>query len=333
MNDTDHVKKERRWWHEVTLWNFLLVALIISAFVMSAVAIARQNGVATAMALATRGQIMSNSVRPGAKTGRTVSIASLMTREARVTTSFCERRVYYTLGGRVNDSLHRLTEPIDVFTQPPMLDYYYYPIAVTLDIDVGEEVGAALAAASKSMFRLSSEARYMSFTYNITTNYQHFSSIRLLEVEFAPYEQSVRKPREIVLCSNTAAVASKRCDRHADEKIITVHDTRWRAVVPQAPATQKAPSDADARARTAAPKPRTQSADSEEEIFDLIESGDASPSRIDAQKEDVQGLRLYNVVFYRAVPRDNLYLGHQMGAQGAQKLAEERVLSIELDYC
>ena len=47
----------------------------------------------------------------------------------------------------------------------------------------------------------------------------------------------------------------------------------------------------------------------------------------------MQGWRLYNVVFYRAVPRDNLYLGHQMGAQAAQQAPEERVLSIELDYC
>jgi hypothetical protein len=334
MNDAEsgHHKKDKRWYHEITLWSCLNFIFWVSIFSMAIAILVQQSHLSSATSLM---QSRMTTLGRGTPNGRTLSVASQLALDVPVLTRMCEEQMYYAARGTANDTLHKLKATIDDITGEPLASYYHYAVSAAVDIEVGADVARQLETATKAMFKLNSEVKYMSFAYNVTTDYPFFSSIRLQELEFNPFEHAWRNARQIVLCSNSAAVSSLRCDRHGDEKIITVHNTKWRPVVPGAPVTEKKPAVPDSRVRTAQPKPRTQSADSEEELFDLIESPDSSPTRIDAQKDEIMGKRLYNVVFYRLVasPGDRVYQSHQMGSGGVQQPREEKILTLELSRC
>lgn len=333
MSDSDHHHhhhhKEKRWYSELTFLGLLWWALVIAAFVMFIVILVQQSNQASSMALM-QSRMAGIATQSRGPPGRTVAVSAQMLPDTSTLTRLWERQMYYTTRGTANDTLHKLKESIDTLTSEPFSTYYHYDISVELDIEVGDAVARELAQAAQKLGKFNGDVAYMSFTYNITTNYPYFSTIKLQELEFNAYEQTWVNLRQIVMCSNTgAATSAMRCDRHGDEKIVTVHNRKWRPVDPSRPAAAtKKPVETGVR--TAPPKPRTQSADNDDEIFDLIESGDNSPTRIDAQKAQLTGRRLYNAVFYRPLPSDRLYMAHQMGT-ASQLAREEKILTLELN--
>lgn len=322
-----HHHKDKRWYHDLTFLGVLWWLIAIAAFIMFIVILVNQSNQASSMALM-RAHMNGLSTQSRGPPGRTVAVQPQLDPEASVITRLWERQMYYTTRGTANDTLHKLKETIDVLTTEPFSTYYHYDLSVELEIELGDGVLRKLSTAARELGRIDTDVQYMSFTYNITTNYPYFSTVELQELEFNAHDATWVNQRQITMCSNTASVSTRRCDRHGDEKIVTIHNKKVRPVTPTVRTGPPGKKQPETGVRTAPPKPRTQSADSDDEIFDLIEMVDNSPTRTDAQKAQLTGRRLYNAVFYRQAAADRIY---QMGSGAGNRGREEKVLTLELN--
>lgn len=291
--------------------------------------------------------VMTNmeSINANRNGGRVVTVSSMMNPNGQDIHSrirMCSKEIYYTRYGDWNDTLVKLDMPIEDILTPGMINNYFYPISVTLDIEFNVDTTEISSTNSGSLFKLNPSVKYMTFSYNITTNYPFFSTIKLIEVEFNPFEQALRPPRNILMCSNSHVLDTKRCDRHGDDKIVTLHNKNWRPIV--SGSGQKKPLDKPTEkprqtvATTTTNEDKYNSANTEEEMYDMIESVENSFSYVDAQKGEITGLRLYNVLFYkknlnRQSMTHNGGGGNPRYSNNNNEREEERVLTLELRQC
>lgn len=258
----------------------------------------------------------------------------------------CSKEVYYTKYGEWNDTLMKVNMSIEDLLTSPLVNSYFHPISVTLEIEFNTNVvDSSESTQTKSLLELNPTMKFMLFTYNITTNYPFFSTVNLMELEFDPFGSTLRPPRTISMCSNNNDIITRRCDHRGDEKIITIHNKNLR---PLATVRSQRKSSTEKAADTTTPQTKqpivsnnnngagsTNSGNTDEEMYDMIgAAADNSYSHADSQKSEISGLRLYNVVFYKK-NQDKQFISHNPNSRNNNNnnMREEKVLTLELKHC
>lgn len=256
----------------------------------------------------------------------------------------CSKEIYYTRYGEWNDTLMKVDMSIEEILTQPLVNSYFHPVSVSLEIEFNTNVidSSESSTTTKSLLDLNPSMKFMLFSYNITTNYPFFSTINLMELEFDSFEQTLRPPRTIVMCSNGNDITTRRCDHRGDEKIITIHNKNLRPLtttrIQRKPAAVR-PLDDTTTPETKQPiinnngGGRNTGTTSDEEMYDMIKGGDNSYSHADSQKSEISGLRIYNVVFYKR-NQDKQFIGHNPNGRGNNNnMREDKVLTLELKHC
>ena len=356
------------WYLAIGLRQLVLLSLAIIGVVLGAVAIGRQDSGFAARAFIDRMQ--SHQGAPHGN-GRAISIAAIVAegRPRRVSLCAPDTTVYYsTTGGRINDTLRRLTQDIEEITSDPqMKGAWYYPVEVRIDLEFNTDTTAVRSAATRTLFK-SAGIQYMAYVYNITTSYPFVSSVRLDELEFQPYNAAYKRPRRVLMCSNVLA-GTKRCDHGAAVaspngrasvlfepetlSIATIHSVTWRQIrmdsggeeeEQQKQQTPKTPF----LAPTTSPRLNDLTVvNSEDDLYDQIETNDVAETiaAIERQKESILGLRIYDLVFYRRslssnnkpttpfIPNPHTSTGTTTGNGGSNAITEEKLFTIQLQRC
>lgn len=256
----------------------------------------------------------------------------------------CSKEIYYTRFGEWNDTLMKVDMPIEDILTQPLVNSYFHPISVTLEIEFNTNIiDSSESSQTKALLELNPAMKFMLFTYNITTNYPFFSTVNLMELEFDPFGQTLRPPRNIVMCSNNNDIASKRCDHRGDEKIITIHNKNLRPL--STIRSQRKPSPGGKPLDSTTPQTKQpivsnvgggngNSGTTDDEMYDMIGVVDTSYSHIDSQKSEISGLRLYNVVFYKK-NQDKQFISHNPNSRdnNGNNMREEKVLTLEMKHC
>ena len=255
------------------------------------------------------------------------------------TIRMCAKEIYYTRYGEWNDTLIKLDLPIEDILTQPLVNSYFHQISVTLDIEFNTNVvNSDDSPTPKALLELNPTMKFMLFSYNITTNYPFFSTINLMELEFDAFEQTIRPPRSIVMCSNNNDIATRRCDHRGDEKIITIHNKNLRPLTTVR--TQRKPvtvKPLDSTPQTKQPIVNNGGGGgggTDDEMYDMIGTKDTTTvSHIDSQKSEISGQRIYNVVFYKR-NQDKQFISHNPNNRNSNSnMREEKVLTLELKHC
>jgi hypothetical protein len=259
----------------------------------------------------------------------------------------CTKEFYYTESGEWNDTLTKLNMTIDDIVSPAMINSYFYSISVSVDIEFNTDISEVISLANSPAVKLNPTMRFMSFSYNITTNYPYFSRINLVELEFDTPEESVKQPRTIPICSNLHENEMKHCNRRGDDKIVTIHNKNWRPLSGNIQRRPEIEISKPSETLTTTRRPITNNGKNgntggsdgvigDEDVYDMIQSNENDIlSYTDAQKEEINRLRLYNIVFYKK----NLgrqFITHNFntrngGSNGPER--EEKILTLELHQC
>ena len=219
------------------------------------------------------GQFSQMSARVAEMGVHTASLVALGSHERRQIHRLCHLSVYYDVRGDATERLTQLTRLNEVSSSA---DLFYYPVSAYLTLEYNADSDAKLAA--QLGMPEGGSRKYQSIVYNITSGYQHFSSVRLREVEFDLSEHALRPLRELELCSDAPQAQALRCDKFKHRELFLLQNTKL-APVFHAPAT---------------PKPAPKAA-----VASQFDAGAAAASDYYwAQRELVTGIRLYSLAFY-----------------------------------
>jgi hypothetical protein len=127
--------------------------------------------------------------------------------------SLCYSNIYYTTKDGKNASLEEVTNYYQhVESEAKKSDFYYYSLKASLSIEFNVDLDL-LIKNSDDVTRLKATKRhFMSIESDITSNYHHFSSIRLIEMGLDAKTRLLRQTHDpIILCSNSPFLREVPC--------------------------------------------------------------------------------------------------------------------------
>lgn len=308
------VDEEPRWYTSWASWFWIFFCIFfVALFVIAIVALVNSNNNNddfhhfSALTQRLLGSQQSSNDH-STLTSSLVALSSVFKSKEKLALSLCHRNVYFTETANQSDPLVALSESIEEMMNETMKEFYYYPLSVRLRMEFNvdpSEYGAV------PKLRMRTNRKYMTLAYNITTKYEHFSTIKLQELEFAADERSIQPARTFTLCSNNVALNIRRCDglvnRH--NKLL-LSDILITPLLPSGSASRPSPTGGQGGVKktfapTSAPT-RIIVADKEMEDdddyytseFSLINNNDAL-ERDASQADEIDGIRVYNFVFYK----------------------------------
>lgn len=290
-----------------------VVAFIILVFVLSSVSLAQSNHLRSdfdskMQQLQERLETQQTNQQFISADTRVVGINSLRATQRRL----CVMQSCYTKKGERGEQFELLTQSIEEIRQKEMKDFYYSHINVSIGLSVAPQPKGT--------------KKYLTIEYDVTSSFGYFSSIRLEELEFNTFEQSLGAMRSITLCTNNPFLDVARCDASLTKRNILA--LRGHENVPFVIAT---PSE------------------EEGEDDSVREEGAVKLEDKEKQREQVIGLRMYNIVFYQSegeekttttrgsVPPSSIVQNKTRHGAGslvdANTYKEQRVLTLDLPQC
>ncbi len=279
-----------------------------------------------------------NTIKQQRGNGRVVTASSSINGDGQDQSKIirmCTKEFYYTITGEWNDTLTKLNMPIDDIVSPSMVNSYFYTISVSLDIEFNTNINEVVTLVNSPAVKLNPTMKFMSFSYNITTNYPYFSRINLVELETDPAEYSVKQPRTIPLCSNLNENEMKHCNRRGDDNIVTIHNKNWRPLLGNNQPRVIIKSSETTRQPIVNGNKNTGSGSvmDDDDVYDMIQSTENILSYADAQKEEINRARLYNIVFYKK-NQGRQFITHNFNTRnGNGPERDEKILTLELHQC
>jgi hypothetical protein len=150
--------------------------------------------------------------------------------------------------------------------------------------------------------------RSVEIAYNITSNYNRFSQIRLVAREFDTYRRSVRTIRELVLCSDDTAADGERCSQFVGrDQLFVMHRVK------HAPLYETLMEDAVRVRHNTLGSLQTEQ-QQHAQSYNVDKNRQTEPAALISahdlsQREEITGVRFYNVEFYTGrVQEDNRLL-------------------------
>jgi hypothetical protein len=326
---------ERRTDYAWATWAFFLcLGLIVVFFVIAAVALGRTEEVHHTMnaQMAAKQEELDNHIDSLPFTDRLFPLASVLHLTKPRVLNLCALTSYYATSGGPNEPLNRLTESIDDIRSAKMSPYKYTHLSSRLRLIFNAKIHTeGKKHKKKKLFTLQ---------YNLTSSFIHFSSVKLQELEFDTLSQSVGPLREILLCSNNPALNNDddddddedkvpRCDALLSKRnLLVIHGQKILPIV----IARKPFSVSDPPL-----PPNDTSRLKEQAVYNLDEDDDEEEDDENEekkykqnQKEDLLGLRMYNLVFYQI---DEGAISTKTRNNVTSLYKEHRVITIEPDQC
>lgn len=324
-----HHDEERGWaWGAYLCVVFIFLGVFF--FILAAVALGQSNHVKhhVEMRLSQFQETFEEqqTLRDGLS-AKTVPIGALGKKHSDATkqrhVALCASQSYYSKKGDAlllnDDRLEVLTQTIDEIRHGDMKDYYYYHIHARLVLST------TTMASPKAQNRV-----YLVMTYNITSSFGRFSTVRLEELEFNAVDQSIGAMRSIVLCTNNPFMDVQRCDASLTRRNILAlggeESVPLEIALPLTTVTTTTPKETETV--------------HQEGLVDFEEEGDEEKNHKEKQRRQVMGLRLYNLVFYQAeeeiiaTPENKTRSHATTGSLDiADSYKEERILTLEPVQC
>lgn len=226
------------------------------------------------------------------------SMSSVYQSDKTSTLSLCHLKLYYTITEAYNDSLRILTNPIQ-HLMADKINYFYYAIdlSINMDFNINKNNNPF------PKIELDEDEKYLSFKYNLETNFNRFSTIKFIETSFDPNDKWIKNNREIILCSNNVDINSKqRCDTLNNEgnvhfthtKVLTMIDnSNHNRIIRTKVTTPTKPND-----NTPVPphtkEPKEYDMDNKKQPL----NGNKG-SNEDDFKQRLDDIRLFSIVFYK----------------------------------
>jgi hypothetical protein len=196
--------------------------------------------------------------------------------------------VYYTKTGNPGEEFHSIEKKtIKDLQSVDLKDVYYSPIKVSLSVEFNARVTEGKTTRIGTNNR---ENKYMSFNYNITSRHIHFSTIKLVELEFDTLDQSLKPVRSIILCTKNPQVieSTTRCEHFVNNgNILTLYGEKVIIIPETGPKEGKEKNNST----------------TEEEKKDEVsyQTRHNERSREQSQQDEIMGIRMYNIVFYEQI--------------------------------
>lgn len=111
--------------------------------------------------------------------------------------------------------------------------------------------------------------------FNLSSNFQRFSTVKLQELEFDTHERSLSSLRQVVLCSNSPFAIAQRCDLSKEGLKISGEEELSFDI----------PSLEDSTRKRKQPDDDKEDKDEED----------------DEEDKEIEGIRIYNLVFYQSI--------------------------------
>lgn len=245
-----------------------------------------------------------------------ITLSSILSAKTVKVLSLCHLGIYYTKKGAQNDTFHKVDESIDEVSNRTMKDYYYYPTSVKVRMTFNSHLNTP-------QLRVKENNKDILIDYNVTSSYIYFSTIALQELQFNIDEYSVKKTRTILLCSNNPDYVNiRRCDVLRYNKM-KLHQSK------RVPLLNNQENFANSNYHDPSISNTTGDDEDEDDIDGVSDEYDHD----DAQFDEIKGLRMYNIVFFKELDPDTPTRGGngQRSAKGTYK--EERILTIEPNIC
>lgn len=293
-------------WSWATWCCLFFVAVVLTSLVVGSVALGKIDTMVTQMSQQLVQKHYQTLLRDGiqvSETGSLFSLASIFRQQRPSVLMLCSMSQFYTLGNTADEPLFSTSrKSIAELSGPELKDAYYSAIASRLRIVYNVD------PQDYPQWRLDARRKFMSVSYNITSRLTHFSTIKLVELEFDTPDQSIRTPRSLILCTNNPAEPEiQRCDQVITKQgIMLVHGER---VTPlfntmsserddpqptrQPPLPPGSPPVKATQGKSHQPDPN----DKNNNVAYV--TSDDERTWNEKQSEEIMGERVYNIIFYR----------------------------------
>lgn len=242
----------------------LCVGLILTAILIGSIGLARSTQAQAQIQseLSLRQEIAQHDAESLTFAGRSISLSHVYESGKPRVLILCAKETYHRMG--VNESLKELSETIDEVYEMSLRNHDFYHVSVRMRLTFTELPKKKKLKTTDTLTETTKKAILLE--YNVTSNFDAFSTVKLQELEFETHRHSLRALRTIVLCSPS----SQRCGESTDEEntlFIMSGEEELSFDIPQLPfATTSQKID-------------------DEEDMQLI--------------SDIVGIRVYNLVFYQ----------------------------------
>lgn len=193
-------------------------------------------------------------------------------------------------------ALHRVVDQATAAAEHRNDEYYVVKAQFAMQFNVRpEELGYDTRRLGLDQL----DEHYQLVHYELSSNFQDFSTVKLLETELDLHKKVLRTRREFVACSNNPSLSVKRCD--IKDGLFVLNNTRlvlMDAPVPQTPSPTSPTTGAKTVPGRVVPK-ATAAPTARDDGVDL--TPEAQESVKDLRRE-LTHLRLYYVQFYRSLP-------------------------------